>query len=418
MNAPAAPAARKAALAFIFVTVLIDVIAFGVIIPVLPHLVQQFVGGDTSVAAYWTGVFAFAFSLVQFFSAPVQGALSDRYGRRPVILLSCLGLGLDFVLMALAPTLAWLFVGRIISAITSASFTTANAYIADVVPPERRAKSYGMIGAAFGLGFIVGPLIGGVLGDIDHRLPFWCAAALALLNFLYGLFVLPESHPVERRSKTFDWTHAKPLGGVKMLREYPRIWALVAVVFIANFAHYVYPSTFVLFADAAYGWKEKQAGYVLAAVGVLSVIVNVAVVGRLVKALGERRAMMLGLACGTLGFVVYGFAGSGWLFLAGLPISALWAVAGPATMALVTQQVPADVQGRIQGSLSSLVSLAGIFAPALFAGAFGFFIGPAAPVRLPGISFLIAALLLGIAALVAWRYTDAAHLRAAPAAES
>ena len=414
MNASTAPAARKAALAFIFITVLIDVIAFGVIIPVLPHLVQQFVGGDTSVAAYWTGVFAFAFSLVQFFSAPIQGALSDRYGRRPVILLSCLGLGLDFVLMALAPSLAWLFVGRIISAVTSASFTTANAYIADVVPAERRAKSYGMIGAAFGLGFIVGPLIGGVLGDIDHRLPFWCAASLALLNFLYGLFVLPESHPVERRSKAFDWKHAKPMGGVKMLREYPHIWGLVAVVFLANFAHYVYPSTFVLFADAAYGWKEKQAGYVLAVVGVLSVIVNVMVVGRMVKALGERRAMMLGLACGTVGFVVYGLAGSGWLFLLGLPISALWAVAAPATMALVTQQVPADVQGRIQGSLSSLVSLAGIFAPALFAGAFGFFIGPSAPVHLPGVSFLLAALLLGIAALVAWRYTDAAHLRAAP----
>lgn len=414
MNASTAPAARKAALAFIFITVLIDVIAFGVIIPVLPHLVQQFVGGDTSVAAYWTGVFAFAFSLVQFFSAPIQGALSDRYGRRPVILLSCLGLGLDFVLMALAPSLGWLFVGRIISAVTSASFTTANAYIADVVPAERRAKSYGMIGAAFGLGFIVGPLIGGVLGDIDHRLPFWCAASLALLNFLYGLFVLPESHPLERRSKAFDWKHAKPMGGVKMLREYPHIWGLVAVVFLANFAHYVYPSTFVLFADAAYGWKEKQAGYVLAVVGVLSVIVNVMVVGRMVKALGERRAMMLGLACGTAGFVVYGLAGSGWLFLLGLPISALWAVAAPATMALVTQQVPADVQGRIQGSLSSLVSLAGIFAPALFAGAFGFFIGPGAPVRLPGVSFLLAALLLGIAALVAWRYTDAAHLRAAP----
>jgi len=414
LNASTAPAARKAALAFIFITVLIDVIAFGVIIPVLPHLVQQFVGGDTSVAAYWTGVFAFAFSLVQFFSAPIQGALSDRYGRRPVILLSCLGLGLDFVLMALAPSLAWLFVGRIISAVTSASFTTANAYIADVVPAERRAKSYGMIGAAFGLGFIVGPLIGGVLGDIDHRLPFWCAASLALLNFLYGLFVLPESHPVERRSKAFDWKHAKPMGGVKMLRECPHIWGLVAVVFLANFAHYVYPSTFVLFADAAYGWKEKQAGYVLAVVGVLSVIVNVMVVGRMVKALGERRAMMLGLACGTAGFVVYGLAGSGWLFLLGLPISALWAVAAPATMALVTQQVPADVQGRIQGSLSSLVSLAGIVAPALFAGAFGFFIGPGAPVRLPGVSFLLAALLLGIAALVAWRYTDAAHLRAAP----
>lgn len=410
MNTIPASGARKAALAFIFVTVLIDVVAFGVIIPVLPHLVQQFAGGNTSAAAYWVGVFAFAFSIVQFFSAPVLGALSDRYGRRPVILLSCLGLGVDFVFMALAPTLAWLFVGRIISAVTAANFSTANAYIADVLPPEGRAKGYGMIGAAFGLGFIVGPLIGGVLGDINHRLPFWFAAGLALLNFCYGLFVLPESLPAERRSQGFDWKHARPMGGVKLLREYPRIWGLVAVVFIANFAHYVYPSTFVLFADAAYGWKEKQAGYVLALVGALGVVVNVVLVGRLVKALGERRALLLGLACGTLGFMVYGLAGSGWMFLIGLPISALWAVAGPATMALITRQVPGDVQGRIQGSLSSLVSLAGIVAPGVFAGAFGFFIGPHAPVRLPGVAFLIASLLLAAAALVAWRFTDAAHL--------
>ena len=410
MNTIPASGARKAALAFIFVTVLIDVVAFGVIIPVLPHLVQQFSGGNVSTAAYWVGIFAFAFSIVQFFSAPVLGALSDRYGRRPVILLSCLGLGVDFVFMALAPTLAWLFVGRIISAVTSANFSTANAYIADVLPPEGRAKGYGMIGAAFGLGFIVGPLIGGVLGDINHRLPFWFAAGLALLNFCYGLFVLPESLPAERRSQGFDWKHARPMGGVKLLREYPRIWGLVAVVFIANFAHYVYPSTFVLFADAAYGWKEKQAGYVLALVGVLGVVVNVVLVGRLVKALGERRALLLGLACGTLGFMVYGLAGSGWIFLIGLPISALWAVAGPATMALITRQVPGDVQGRIQGSLSSLVSLAGIVAPGVFAGAFGFFIGPHAPVRLPGVAFLIASLLLATAALVAWRFTDAAHL--------
>nr|WP_246455062.1 TCR/Tet family MFS transporter [Thermomonas brevis] len=412
MNALSTSGARKAALAFIFVTVLIDVIAFGVIIPVLPHLVQEMVGGDLSVAAYWTGVFAFAFSVVQFFCTPIQGALSDRFGRRPVILLSCLGLGADFVFMALAPTLAWLFVGRLLSAATSASFSTANAYIADVVPADQRAKSFGMIGAAFGLGFIVGPLIGGVLGDVDHRLPFWFAAGLALLNFLYGLFVLPESLPRERRSPRFDWKHARPMGGVKMLLEYPRIWGLVAVVFVANFAHYVYPSTFVLFADAAFGWKEKQAGYVLAAVGVLSVIVNVALVGRLVKALGERRALLLGLACGTVGFVMYGLAGAGWMFLLGLPVSALWAIAAPATMALITRQVPADVQGRIQGSLGSLVSLAGIVAPGLFAGAFGFFIGPHAPVRLPGVAFLIAALLLAVAALVAWRFTDAAHLPA------
>lgn len=409
MDALPATGARKAALIFIFITVLIDVIAFGVIIPVLPHLVQQFVGGDTSTAAYWTGVFAFAFSIVQFFCAPIQGALSDRYGRRPVILLSCLGLGVDFVFMALAPTLAWLFVGRLISAATSASFTTANAYIADVTTPEQRAKSYGMIGAAFGLGFIVGPLLGGVLGDINHRLPFWFSAGLALLNFAYGLFVLPESLPKDKRTARFDWQHAKPMGGVRMLGRYPRIWGLVAVVFVANFAHYVYPSVFVLFADASYGWKEKQAGYVLAVVGVLSVIVNVALVGRLVKALGERRALLLGLACGALGFLVYGFAGSGWVFLLGLPISALWAVAAPATMALITRQVPADVQGRIQGSLSSLVSLAGIFAPLVFAGAFGFFIGPHAPVRLPGVPFLIAAAMLAIAGAVAWRYTDRAH---------
>ena len=410
MNVSPVPAARQAALAFIFITVLIDVLAFGVIIPVLPHLVQQFVGGNLSTAAYWTGLFSFTFSLVQFFSAPMQGALSDRFGRRPVILLSCLGLGVDFVFMALAPSLAWLFVGRIISAISAASFTTANAYIADVSAPEQRAKSFGMIGAAFGLGFIVGPLVGGVLGDINHRLPFWFAAGLSLLNFCYGLWVLPESLPKEKRSARFDWQHAKPMGGVKLLREYPHIWGLVAVIFIANFAHYVYPSTFVLFADAAFGWKEKQAGYVLALVGVLSVIVNVGLIGRLVKALGERRALLLGLGCGMLGFLIYGLAPASWVFLLGMPMGALWAIAGPATQALITRQVPAEMQGRIQGSMSGLVSLAGIFAPLLFATSFGFFIGPHTPMHLPGIAFVLAALLLLAAALVAWRFTDAAHV--------
>ena len=405
MNTPLADAGkRQAALVFIFITVLIDVLAFGVIIPVLPHLVKEFVGGDKSQAAYWVGIFSTAFAVVQFFSAPIQGALSDRYGRRPVILLSCFGLGIDFIFMALAPSLAWLFVGRIISAITSASFTTANAYIADITAPEQRAKSFGMIGAAFGLGFILGPVIGGLLGDVDHRLPFWFAAGLALLNFLYGLFVLPESLPKERRAATFDWAHAKPMGSVHLLRGYPQIWGLVAVVFLANFAHYVYPSTFVLFADVSYGWKEKQAGYVLAAVGVFSVIVNAILVGKLVKRLGERRAMLFGLSSGVIGFVIYGLAGHGWIFLLGLPISALWAIAAPATQALITQQVGPEVQGRIQGALSSLISLAGIAAPALFAGSFGYFIGPHAPVHLPGIAFLIAAALLASAVVVAWRY--------------
>lgn len=404
MNASLSPRGRQAALVFIFVTVLIDVLAFGVIIPVLPHLMKQFNGGDTSQASYWVAVFGTAFAIVQFFSSPIQGALSDRFGRRPVILLSCLGLGLDFIFMALAPSLGWLFVGRMISAVTSASFTTANAYIADITRPEERAKGFGMIGAAFGLGFIIGPLIGGVLGDIDHRAPFWLSAVLALLNFLYGLFVLPESLPKERRTPTFDWSHARPMGGVMLLRQYPAIWGLVAVVFLANFAHYVYPSTFVLFADTRYGWDEKHAGYVLALVGVLSVIVNAILVGRIVKRLGERRTMLLGLCCGVTGFLIYGFADAGWMFLLGLPISSLWAIAGPATQAQITRQFDVSMQGRIQGALTSLVSLAGIVAPSVFAGSFGFFVGPHAPVRLPGIAFLIASALLACAVLVGLRY--------------
>ncbi|HTE56765.1 MAG TPA: TCR/Tet family MFS transporter [Kofleriaceae bacterium] len=399
----APPAARRAALVFIFVTVLIDVLAFGLIIPALPHLVEQLSGGTTSTAAYWIGAFGTVFALIQFVTSPVQGALSDRFGRRPVILLSCLGLGLDFMFMAVAPSLGWLFVGRVISAITAASFTTANAYVADVTEPSQRARSYGMLGAAFGLGFIIGPLLGGILGDIDLRLPFWFAAGLALLNFSYGLFVLPESLTAERRSVRFDWSHANPLGSMKLLQSYPQVLGLAAVVFLANLAHYVYPSVFVLFADYRYGWGQKEVGYVLAAVGVLSVVVNVGLVGRAVKRFGERRALLLGLTGGVFGFAIYGLAGQGWMFLIGLPISALWAMAAPASQALITRQVGADVQGRIQGALMSLVSMAGIIGPTIFAGSFGYFVDEDSPVHLPGVPFLIAALLLGVALAVARR---------------
>lgn len=414
MTTPLAPGKRKAALAFIFVTVLIDVLAFGVIIPVLPHLVEGFVGGKVDVASYWIGAFGFVFAAIQFIAAPVQGALSDRFGRRPVILLSCLGLGLDFVFMALAPSLAWLFVGRVISALASASFTTANAYVADVTAPENRARSFGMIGAAFGVGFVVGPLVGGLLGEIDLRLPFWFAAGLALLNFCYGWFVLPESLPPDKRTARFDWRHANPFGAMKLLARYPQVFGLAAVVFIANLAHYVYPSVFVLFADYRYGWGPKQVSYVLGVVGVLSIIVNVLLVGRVVAWLGERRALVFGLACGALGFFVYGAASSGWMFLVGLPISALWAIAQPATQALVTRQVGADVQGRVQGALMSLVSMAGIAGPPLFAGSFGWFVGPRAPMHLPGIPFLVAGALLLVAVLVAWRYAPRTTPAAAP----
>ena len=396
--------ARRAALAFIFVTVLIDVLAFGVIIPVLPHLVEEFTGGDIASAARWVGLFGMVFAAVQFVSTPVQGALSDRFGRRPVILLSCLGLGLDFVFMAMAGSVAMLFVGRIISGVFSASFTTANAYIADVTAPEKRAKSFGMIGAAFGLGFVLGPLVGGWLGGIDLRLPFWFAAGLALLNFLYGWFVLPESLPRERRSPRFDTSHANPFGALALLRRYPQVFGLAAVVFLAQLAHYVYPSIFVLFADYRYQWGPREVSWVLAVVGVLSIIVNVGLVGRTVKAIGERRTLLLGLACGVAGFVVYGLADHGWLFIVGLPVSALWALAAPATQALITRQVGPEVQGRIQGALMSLTSVAGIIGPLLFANVFALFVSANAPAHVPGAPWFVAAFALACAWAVGWRY--------------
>jgi DHA1 family tetracycline resistance protein-like MFS transporter len=404
------PSRRKAALVFIFLVVLIDVLAFGLVIPVLPHLVEEFTG-STAQAALWIGVFGTVFAAIQFLSSPIQGALSDRYGRRPVILLSCLGLGLDFAIMALAPTLWWLLLARVFSGVFSASFTTANAYVADIIPPEQRAKSFGLIGAAFGVGFTIGPVLGGWLGEVDLRLPFWFAAGLALLNFCYGLFVLPESLPPEARSRRFDWRATRPWAAIVLIARYPAIIGLAAVVFIANLAHYVYPSVFVLFADVRFGWGPWQVGWVLFLVGVCSVLVNVAVVGRVVRAFGERRALILGLSCGVAGFLVYAFAPVGWIFLLGLPVSALWAIAAPASQALITRQVDKDMQGRIQGALMSLVSVAGIIAPIAFASVFGLFIGERAPVEFPGAPWMLAAALLAAAAGIAWRYAPRAPVR-------
>jgi DHA1 family tetracycline resistance protein-like MFS transporter len=407
--------ARKAALLFIFVTVLIDILAFGLIIPVLPHLVKQFVGGDYGDAAPWIGWYGLVFSAIQFISAPIQGTLSDRFGRRPVILLSCFGLGVDFIFMALANSLPWLFVGRVISAIFSASFTTANAYIADITPPDKRAQAFGMLGAAFGLGFIIGPALGGWLSVIDLRFPFWGAAFLALCNFVYGWFVLPESHPREHRSPRFDWRHANPLGSLKLLRSHPQIWGLAAVVFLINFAHYVYPNVFVLFADYRYGWKPETVGNVLALVGVCGVIVQAGLVKHAVAAWGERRALLFGLCAGIVGFGIYGWAPTGMLFLVGIPIMAFWGFAMPATQALVTKQVDRSVQGRIQGALSSLMSLAGILAPTFYTGIFAWFIGKHAPAHQPGAPFWAAGLLLVVALGMAWRFARAPRAVPQPA---
>lgn len=392
---------RKAALIFIFITVLIDILAFGLIIPVLPHLVEQFVGGDTRSAAYWVGIFGTVFAAIQFFAAPLQGALSDRFGRRPVILLSCLGLGLDFIFMALAPSLMWLFVGRVISAVTSASFSTANAYIADVTPKERRAGAFGMVGMAFGTGFIIGPMFGGWLGHYDVRYPFWGAAVLALANFLYGLFVLPESLVPENRSKAFMWKQANPVGSVKLILQYPQLLSLALILLLSNLAHYVYPSVFVLYADYRYDWGPLAVGKVLAVVGLCSALVQGFLVRKWVPVLGEHKALLLGLLAGVVGFAAYGAAPTGTLFLCAVPVMALWGLAGPAAQALVTREVGPEVQGRIQGAMSSLISLAGILGPALYTFSFAKFIGEGAPAELPGMPWFIASLLLGVALILA-----------------
>ena len=395
---------RKAALAFIFVTVLIDMLAFGMIIPVLPMLVQNFVGGDAVRGAQFYGLFGTAWALMQFIFSPVQGSLSDRFGRRTVILISCTGLGLDFILMALAPNLWWLLLGRVISGIAAASVSTAGAYISDVTPPERRAASFGIIGAAFGVGFVLGPAVGGMLGAISPRLPFWAAAVMALINVCWGLFVLPESLPKDKRVP-FSWKNANPLGSLKLLRSHPLLTGLAGSYLLISLAHAVLPSTTVLYMNFRFGWDSRAVGMVLAGVGISSLIVQGFLVKPAVRLLKERRATALGLIFGTAGFAIYGLAPTGAIFCIGIPIMALWAVATPSLQALMTRLVDATEQGRLQGALASLMGLASLIGPTMFTQIFAVFIGTRADLKLPGAPFLLAALLLFTAMLLAWRTT-------------
>lgn len=405
VHTPLPTPVRRAAVAFIFITVLIDILAFGIIIPVLPHLIESMTGGTVSNAAWWVGVFGTVFAAVQFFSSPVQGALSDRFGRRPVILLSNLGLGLDFVLMALAPSLWLLFVGRIISGMTAASFTTANAYIADITPADKRAGAFGLLGGAFGIGFIIGPALGGFLGGIDLRLPFWVAAGLALANFMYGFFILPESLPPERRAAKFEPHTAHPMGALRLLRCSPTVFGLAIVTFLFYLAHYVLQTTFVLYADYRYHWGAQAVGFVLALVGACDGSVQAFLTGRLTTRFGERKILVTGLLFGTLAFLVMGLADTGWVFLIGIPLMSLWGLAGPPMQSIMTRCVSASEQGRLQGAITSLGSFAGIFGPYLFAQIFAFSIAPERSVHVPGIAFLLAAVLIGAGAVVAARAT-------------
>src|SRR6195256_2379669 len=394
-----AQARRKAALTFIFVTVLIDMLAFGMIIPVLPMLVQNFVGGNAARAAAMYGVFGTAWALMQFIFSPVQGSLSDHFGRRTVILISCAGLGLDFILMALAPNLWWLLVGRVISGITAASFSTAGAYISDVTPPEKRAASFGLIGVAFGVGFVLGPALGGILGEISPRLPLWASAFMALANVCWGLFVLPESLPKEKRVP-FAWRNANPLGALKLLRSHPMLAGLAASYFLMNFAHAVLPSTTVLYMHYRFGWNTRAVGIMLAGVGISSLIVQGFLVKPAVKWLKERRAMAVGLTFGATGFAIYGLASTGPIFWIGVPVMALWGIATPSLQTIMTQLVDPTEQGRLQGALASLVGLASLIGPTVFTETFAASISTHADLGLPGAPFLLAALLICIAVLL------------------
>jgi DHA1 family tetracycline resistance protein-like MFS transporter len=320
-----------------------------------------------------------------------------------VILLSNFGLGLDYILMALAPNLAWLFVGRVLSGITGASFTTAGAYIADVTPPDRRAGSYGMIGAAWGLGFILGPAMGGLLGDVDPRLPFWVAAVMTLLNALYGIFVLPESLPSNLRRK-FQWRRANPLGSLKLLRSHHELIGLASVNFLYFLAHQVLPSVFVLYAGHRYGWDAKAVGLTLAGVGVCNIAIQAGLVRPAIRRLGERRVLLTGLCFGAAGFAVYGLANSGTTFLLAVPVFALIGFYNPAAQQIMTRRVGPSQQGELQGANSSVMGIAGLLGPGLFTLTFASFIRPARW-TLPGAPFLLAALLMVMAFGVAWKVT-------------
>jgi MFS transporter, DHA1 family, tetracycline resistance protein len=348
--------------------------------------------------------------LMQLIFSPVQGALSDRFGRRTVILISCAGLGLDFILMALAPNLWWLFLGRIISGICAASFSTAGAYISDVTPPEKRAASFGMMGAAFGIGFILGPAIGGLLGAISPRLPFWAAAAMSLLNVVWGLLVLPESLPRERRVP-FSWRSANPIGALKLLSSHPMLAGLARSFFLINLAHVVFPSITVLYLHYRYGWDAKQVGLVLAGTGISSLLVQVFLIKRAVKILKERLAMAVGLTFGAIGFAIYGLAANGTAFWIGIPVMALWGIATPSLQAVMTRLVEPTEQGRLQGALASLTGLASLIGPTLFTQVFAASIaGPGHWRALPGVPFLMSSGLVIIAMVIAWRATRSLNL--------
>ena len=393
---------RKPALLFIFITLLVDVIGIGIIIPVMPQLIKSLVGGSMSDASVYGGWLMFAFAIMQFLFSPIFSGLSDQFGRRPVLLISLLGFGLDYILLALAPTITWLFIGRILAGITGASFTTATAYIADVSEPEKRAQNFGMIGAAFGLGFIIGPVIGGLLGQFGERIPFYAAAGITLLNWLYGFFVLPESLDKANR-RPFDWKRANPIGSLLNLSKYPMLSGLVFAMFFVFVAGHAVQSVWSFFTIERFGWDQSMVGYSLGVVGVLVAFVQGFLIRYSTPKLGPKKSVYFGLMLYSIGLLLFAFANQSWMMFTILIPYCLGGIAGPALQAVMSNQVPANEQGELQGALTSMMSLTSIIGPLLMTYLFSHFTQHGTNVYFPGAPFLVGAAFMFVSMILVMR---------------
>ena len=392
---------NQAALGFIFITMLIDVIGWGIIIPVIPGLIEELIQGDISEAAKVGGWITFAYAITQFVFAPLIGNLSDKFGRRPIILISLLGFTLDYILLALAPTITWLFIGRIIAGITGASITTASAYIADISSIENRAKNFGMIGAAFGLGFIIGPVIGGLLGQYGARVPFYAAAALCFFNFLYGYFILPESLPKEKRS-VLNLKKANPIGSFLHIKKYPKLIGLASSMFLLYVASHAIQSNWSFFTMYKFNWDEKMVGISLGVIGLLVALVQGVLIRWVNPWLGNEKSIYVGFFLYSLGMLLFTFANQSWMMFIFLIPYCLGGIAGPALQAVISIQVPETEQGKIQGTLTSLMSASAIVGPPLMTGIFYYFTKEQTPFEFAGAPFLLASILMTISAMMAY----------------
>ncbi|SHF71320.1 TCR/Tet family MFS transporter [Flavisolibacter ginsengisoli] len=392
---------RKAAMSFIFITLLIDVTGLGLIIPVLPKLIEQLTGGTISQASQWGGWLTFAYAIMQFVCAPIIGNLSDKYGRRPVLLFSLMGFGIDYLFLAFAPTIWWLFLGRIIAGITGASFTTASAYIADVSTPENRAQNFGLLGAAFGLGFIIGPSMGGLLAHYGIRVPFFVAAGFSLLNAAYGYFVLPESLSKENR-RGFDWKRANPLGSLLHLKKYPSVIGLIWSMVLVYIAAHALQSTWTFINLERFNWSEQMLGLSLGVVGIMTMIVQGGLIRYINPKLGNEKSVYIGLAIYSIGMLAFAFADKSWMMFVFMVPYCLGGIAGPALQAILAGHVPPTEQGELQGALTSMISATSIVGPLVMTNLFAYFTKPGAPVHFSGAPFLLGSILLMGSAIVAY----------------